>query len=119
MQEFYHDYDYGKIPSWQDVEDGIHYFQVAADGTGWQIVMGVVRNGRHHCQDGPALEWSDGGKEYQRNGYLHRIDGPAVERPNGDDEWYWYGQLMTFDQWLKTNYKISDEDKTLLKLEYG
>ena len=35
--------------------------------------------GQLHREAGPAIEWSDGEKEWYVNGILHRIDGPAVE----------------------------------------
>ena len=56
---------------------------------------------------------------YIKDGKIHREDGPAVfER--GIEEWWLDGQCFsTFDQWLEMNDQISDEDRTLLKLEYG
>ena len=36
-----------------------------------------------HREDGPAIEYADGGKDWYFNGKLHRIDGPAVEIVNG------------------------------------
>ena len=44
--------------------------------------------GRLHREDGPALEWDYGQKEYVIHGQRHRIDGPAVVWWNGDVE-YW------------------------------
>lgn len=41
-----------------------------------------------HREDGPAIEWVDGGKEWYLNGKRHRKDGPALERGNGDREWF-------------------------------
>ena len=39
-------------------------------------------NGQLHRVDGPAIENSNGYKEWWLNG--HRIDGPAIEYSNGD-----------------------------------
>ena len=45
-------------------------------------------NGKLHREDGPAIEYADGNKQWQLNGKFHREDGPAVERANGDKYWY-------------------------------
>ena len=53
-----------------------------------------------HREDGPAVEYSDGFKEWWINGDLHRDDGPAVEYTNGKylwREWYINGQLHRED----------------------
>ena len=46
------------------------------------------RNGLQHREDGPATVWSDGGKEWYINGQLHREDGPAIVHANGAQEWW-------------------------------
>ena len=73
------------------------------------------RNGKYHREDGPAIEYSNGGKEWFRNGKYHREDGPAIdynmrkewwlngkyhrengpaiEYPDGTKEWYLNGEL--------------------------
>ena len=45
--------------------------------------------GKLHRENGPAVEYTDGHKEWRINGNLHREDGPAIERDDGDKE-YWY-----------------------------
>jgi len=55
------------------------------------------RNGQLHREDGPAIEQEDGNKEWWRDGQLHREDGPAVEHAEGDKEWYRDGQLHRED----------------------
>lgn len=45
-------------------------------------------NGKHHREDGPAVEYANGSKYWYLNGRCHREDGPAVERPNGSKFWY-------------------------------
>ena len=42
-----------------------------------------------HRDDGPAIEWYDGVKDWYQNGLLHREDGPASEWPDGPYD-YWY-----------------------------
>jgi hypothetical protein len=41
-----------------------------------------------HREDGPAIEWSDGTKEWYKNDVRHREDGPAVEQSYGNTVWY-------------------------------
>jgi hypothetical protein len=48
----------------------------------------ILPNGKYHREDGPAIEWIDGDKEWHRNGKLHREDGPAIEYFDGDKFWY-------------------------------
>ncbi len=50
-------------------------------------------NGERHREDGPAVEWSDGHKEWYQNGKLHREDGPAIEFSDGRKEWYQNGKI--------------------------
>jgi len=45
------------------------------------------KNERHR-DDGPAIEWIDGTKQWWINGQLHREDGPAIEWAGGKKEWY-------------------------------
>ena len=49
-------------------------------------------NGKNHREDGPAIEWASGIKDWYINGKLHREDGPAVEYTNGDKFWYINGK---------------------------
>lgn len=44
--------------------------------------------GKHHCADGPAIEWADGTKEWWENNLRHRTDGPAIEYPDGTKSWW-------------------------------
>jgi len=45
-----------------------------------------------HREDGPAVEYADGYKEWYLNGELHREDGPAVEHADGSKYWYLNGK---------------------------
>ena len=47
--------------------------------------------GKCHRENGPAIEHCDGTKEWYFQGMLHRKNNPAVESINGDKEWYVYG----------------------------
>ena len=35
--------------------------------------------GFYHREDGPAIEYGDGTKQWCLNGVFHRVDGPAIE----------------------------------------
>ena len=48
--------------------------------------------GQHHREDGPAVEHTNGNKQWCINGKYHREDGPAVEYANGYKEWYINGK---------------------------
>lgn len=50
-----------------------------------------------HREDGPAVECSNGTKEWRFNGKPHREDGPAIERANGDKIWCFDGNLHRDD----------------------
>ena len=45
-----------------------------------------------HREDGPAIEYPDGYKEWRLNGELHREDGPAVEYADGSKSWLLNGK---------------------------
>jgi hypothetical protein len=45
-------------------------------------------NGKLHCEDGPAVEWIDGSKEWYVDGKYHCIDRPAVEYIFGNKLYY-------------------------------
>ena len=53
---------------------------------------GIIRyrneQGKLHREDGPAVERTNGYKEWYLNGKLHREDGPAIEYADGDKSWY-------------------------------
>ena len=54
-------------------------------------------NGERHCESGPAIEGCNGHKEWWLNGNLHREDGPAIEYTSGLREWYLNGKLHRED----------------------
>jgi hypothetical protein len=58
-------------------------------------------NGKRHREDGPAIEWADGDKSWYLNSKLHREDGPAYEGANGDKYWYLNDKLLTEEQFNK------------------
>jgi len=77
---------------------------------------------QRHREDGPAVEYADGDKEYYINGKLHREDGPAVECANGDKEYYINDKLHREDG-PAVEYADGDKayyinDKRLTKKEF-
>lgn len=50
--------------------------------------------GQLHREDGPAVEFSNGNREWWQNGQLHREGGPAIERLNGYKEWWLHGRRL-------------------------
>jgi len=67
----------------------------------------INENGDLHREDGPAIEWNNGGKSWWHEGKLHRLDGPAVERYNGVKAWVINGKNIPvksqadFERYLK------------------
>jgi hypothetical protein len=49
-------------------------------------------NGNLHREDGPAIEYGSGDKEWWVNGKLHRENGPAIEDDDGSKYWYINGK---------------------------
>jgi len=74
------------------------------------------QNGLLHREDGPAIEWADGGKSWWLNGKRHREDGPAMDLSN-HKEWWINGVLYTESEFLaKTTTKeltVADIEKLL------
>jgi hypothetical protein len=75
-------------------------------------------NGVLHRTDGPAIIYINGHKEWWQHGKRHRDDGPAVMYADGHQRWFQHGKWLPFAQWLE-EVDISDEDKVMMKLQYG
>lgn len=88
---------------------------IECDATFW------YKNDKLHRKNGPAIEYTDGGKEWYLNGLLHREDGPAVEKADGTKGWYLNGLLHREDgpaldipdgtQWWKNENHIESSNK--------
>jgi len=59
----------------------------------------------HHREDGPAIEWNDGSKEWWLNGKRHREDGPACEYANGNKYWFLSNIHYSKQEFLKLTDK--------------
>jgi hypothetical protein len=85
--------------------------------------------GERHRDDGPAVEYSYGNKEFYpfnynawyMNGQRHREDGPAYSDSEGDKEWYLCGELHCEDgpaidytdgdkSWYLNGERITEEE---------
>lgn len=53
-----------------------------------------LKDNKSHREDGPAVEYSNGHKEWYQNDMLHRLNGPAVEYADGRQEWYVDGEMV-------------------------
>ena len=58
------------------------------------------RNGLRHRTDGPAIVHANGGQEWWHNGQPHRVNGPAIEWENGHKEWWINDVPYTEQQYL-------------------
>ena len=58
-------------------------------------------DGQLHREDGPAIEWADGTKEWWINGKLHREDGPAFEDVGGYKEYWVNGEQVNKEDVIK------------------
>ena len=85
-------------------------------------------NGKLHREDGPAIEYVDGSKEWYLNGKLHRSDGPAIEWASGSKEWYVDGKRHRLDgparvfanrdkAWYLEDQEVSKPDVDNLRLK--
>ena len=63
-------------------------------------------NGLLHREDGPAIEYDDGEKEWYFNEERHRLEGPAVEYIDGSKSWYLNGERHRLEgpavEWIKS-----------------
>ena len=50
-----------------------------------------------HREDGPAIEWVSGNKEWLINGKLHRLDGPALEYVTGYSAQWFVNDVFIFE----------------------
>jgi hypothetical protein len=68
--------------------------------------------------DGSYLDCDGHISWFNDDGDAHREDGPSYILPNGDVEWSFNDINYGFEEWLKV-IPISDEEKMLLRLQYG
>jgi hypothetical protein len=81
---------------WRNKEGELH----REDGPAVEFINGDKEwwiNDKRHREDGPACECSNGYKAWYKNGELHREDGPACEYANGNKSWWLNGLLHRED----------------------
>lgn len=79
---------------WYNEEDKFH----RENGPAIEYANGEKQwwiNGKFHREDGPAIEYPDGSKYWYKNDKLHREDGPAIEYPCGRKFWYLNNKELT------------------------
>jgi len=69
-----------------------------------------------HREDGPAVIFNNGKKEWWINGKRHREDGPAIEFPNGDEMWALEGRYYSKEGWF--NALSKENQMKMLYSEY-
>jgi len=70
------------------------------------------KNGKLHREDGPAVECADGTKEWHKNDKRHREDGPAVELADGTKFWYLNGKKVTEQEVMNSSTMTVDNNGT-------
>ena len=107
-----------------DEEGNVFYYQAGMlhreDGPAIEWVRGCKEwlvDGRTHREDGPAVVHEEEGYfVWYRNGNRHREDGPAVIYGNGDKEWWLKGVQLTKEEYkfVKENILSSENLKKLI-----
>ena len=67
------------------------HFKVGKDGT----KRYYNENNQLHRENGPAIEYANGGKEWYINNQRYREEGSAIEYADGDKYWYINGIKTT------------------------
>ena len=76
------------MTSEEDVYNALKY-RVVVEPNGTRKYFNAA--GQLHHDEGPAVYWSYGLKEWWQNGLRHRTDGPAAVYSDGAAEWWLYG----------------------------
>jgi len=76
------------------------------------------QNGKRHRENGPAIETPAETKFWYQNGKLHRLDGPAVEEINGTKWWYQNGVLHRTDGPAVVSHVDGNDYYFLNNIEY-
>lgn len=81
------------VKEWRNSDKKLH----REDGPAVEYATGQKEwwiNGERHREDGPAVLHANGSKSWYRNNERHRDDGPAIEYSNGvASRWYNHGVL--------------------------
>lgn len=75
------------------------------------------KNGKCHNENGPAIIYKDGAKEWYIDGKYHREDGPALEGLNNcksfyyKDKCYGYANDFTNETWKQKVKELKREEE--------
>lgn len=88
-----------------------------------RIIRYLDDDGELHREDGPALIYYEGSKEWYIHGELHREGKPAIMRANGDRLWMINGEIHRLDGPAVIHGKTPAKqywirDKYYMELEY-
>jgi hypothetical protein len=60
-----------------------------------------------------------GNKSWWDHHIRHRDDGPAIIWADGTKEWCLHGTYLTFNEWLDMTTGLTQGEKVMYKLQYG
>ncbi len=104
---------FGDHVEWRNPQGNLH----REDGPAVEYTDGTKEwflDGQRHRLDGPAVEWADGTKAWWVDDQLHRLDGPAVEHADGRKEWWLDGwKISEVDFWQRTPLSHEELDRAL------
>ena len=81
-----------------------YYVTVGFNGTTWWHKDAKCKI--LHRENGPAVECTNGHKEWHQNGQRHRTDGPAVEWYDGTKEWFINGEELSEAKFLAATQPV-------------
>lgn len=74
----------------------------------------LINGRRLHREDGPALEFDDGGECWYHENQLHRVDGPAVIDNRGNQTYWIHGWQFDEEMYWKLSV-VTKHPKNMLK----
>jgi hypothetical protein len=76
-------------------------------------------NNSFHRVDGPAIIFPTGDESWYLHGKRHCEVGPAIDWIDMECGWFLHGEELTFNQWLAKTTGLTEEEKVMMKLQYG
>ena len=95
---------FGDHVEWRNPQGNLH----REDGPAVEYTDGTKEwflDGQRHRLDGPAVEWADGTKAWWVDDQLHRLDGPAVEHADGSKEWWVNGRKQEAGEFYRRRFE--------------
>jgi hypothetical protein len=84
------------VKEWRNTDKKLH----REDGPAVEYANGQKEwwiDGQRHREDGPAILHDNGSKSWYLNNERHRLDGPAIEYFNGSSRWFLHNVLHRID----------------------